>query len=162
MNLSPHTDDLALLDELRTLWTHLDPPPADLAERMITAVLGADAVDLDFELLGLIAHETQLAGTRSGAAAARDTTSKLEFHGDATELVLLIGPERGGRRRIDGWVLPLADLIIRLEVDDRPAEEVRCVDGRFTFGPLAPGLAKLVVTPAEGALSPFQTPVFEI
>ncbi len=163
MNRAMNPEDLALLDDLRTMWEAVDPAPADLADRMIATVFGTDPVDLDLELLGLLAFETELTGARNGKAdSARDTTSKLEFRGGETELVLLIGPERAGKRRLDGWVLPVSELNLSLEVDDRPAQVITCTDGRFTFGPLAPGLARLIVRPTDPSTKPFQTPVFEI
>ena len=47
------SDDAALLEELRDMWTTHDPPPPDLVATMIAAVAAAD-LDSEWEMLVLV------------------------------------------------------------------------------------------------------------
>ena len=57
----------ALLAVVRKVWTERDPVPEGLVARM-QAVVAAEDVDFDYELLVLIERSRELTGARGGSA----------------------------------------------------------------------------------------------
>lgn len=165
----PDEADLALLGELRRMWEAADPPPPQLVDRMIAAVAAED-VDLEYELLGLVERSLELQGTRGTVADPGAAVARLEFSNDTVTVILMVGPSRHGHRRVDGWVVPIVPMSVRL-ANESGAEQVadEVLGGRFSFVDVGPGLVRLWLTPeasedaaAAGFGRPFATPLFEI
>lgn len=154
-----------IFDELEQMWSERDPVPDGLVERM-QALAHAEVTladtDLDYELMLLVERSAELAGTRGAAAAYT-----LRFGGDNLDLLVRAGGGNGGTTtRLDGWVVPPADITVRATRIDGAAEqswETRVDDrGRFEFPDLPVGLYRLWLTPADEDAKPFGTPAFEI
>ncbi|MGI8523904.1 MAG: hypothetical protein ACR2K3_11440 [Nocardioides sp.] len=174
------TDDLDLMRDLATTWTTHDPVPADLADRSLVA-LALEDVDAEYELLTL-AGDAGFAGVRAlppgmtiapppasalPTAAHDELTSKLEFTNGRVRVVLRVASAGPGRRRIDGWVSPADDLVVRLRQVSPgrgPATvETRLDDGRFEFVVDAGGVARVWLRPAPGEHGrTFATALFEV
>lgn len=154
-----------IFEDLEQLWTERDPVPDGLVERMqalVHAEVALSDTDLDYELMLLIERTSELAGTRSAAAAYT-----LRFGGDNLDLLVRAGGGNGGpTTRLDGWVVPPATITVRATRIDGGAEqswETQVDDrGRFEFPDLPVGLYRLWLTPADEDAKPFGTPAFEI
>ncbi|WP_442576022.1 hypothetical protein ACSBPH_02405 [Microbacterium sp. F51-2R] len=149
-------DDRALYERLREMWQSVDPPPADLADRMVAAVAVED-LSREYALLTLV-ESGERAAVRGGA-----DTATLQFSDGETNVLLHVTVAEDGSRRIDGWVDAEA-LAIRLVQDDRDWPARPDQNGRFAFDEVTPGVARLrvVVRGADGDLHDFQTPRFEV
>lgn len=149
-------DDRVLYERLREMWQNVDPPPVDLADRMVAAVAVED-ISREYALLTLV--------EAAAGAAVRGVadTATLQFSDGETNVLLHVTIAEDGSRRIDGWVDAEA-LAIRLVQDERdwPARPDR--NGRFAFDEVTPGVARLrvVVRGSDGDLHDFQTPRFEV
>lgn len=157
-----------IYDRLETVWSDRDPMPEGLVERMqalVAAEVTLALTDLDYELMMLIERSAELAGTRS---AGTGTAYTLRFGtGDLDLLVRAGGRNGGGVTRLDGWVVPPADLTVRAtRLADAEAElsweTVVDAQGRFELSDLPPGLYRLWLLPHAEDAKPFGTPAFEI
>ncbi len=158
-----------VFDELEAMWTHRDPMPTGLVERM-QAVAAAEATladtDLDYELMLLIERSTELAGTRGAATTAYTLT----FTADGLDLMVRVGGARDdGTTRLDGWIVPPAPATVRAtQVQDAADGEPRSWEaeiderGRFEFAALPPGLYRLWLDARDDDAKAFGTPAFEI
>ncbi len=151
-----------LLDHLERVWSSRDPVPAGLVERMqalVAAELELRDTDLDYELLLLIERTNELAGVRGGEAYT------LQFSGENLDLLVRAAGGEGERTtRLDGWVVPAAEVSVRVErIDGTLGSWDTSSDerGRFEFGGLAAGMYRLWLTREPGG-KPFGTPAFEI
>ena len=153
----------ALLAVVRNVWTERDPVPEGLVARM-QAVVAAEDVDFDYELLVLIERSRELAGARGGSAYT------LQFaHGDVALLVRAAAAEQPGDGcRLDGWLAPATEMTVKAaRVSDdggKDGEWETDVDsrGRFEFRNLPSGLFRLWLTPRDAGVKPFGTPAFEL
>jgi hypothetical protein len=164
-----------IFDHLETMWSDRDPVPEGLVERMqalVAAEVTMALTDLDYELMMLIERSAELAGTRSGADTGTGTAYTLRFGtGDLDLLVRAGGRNGGGTTRLDGWVVPPAELTVRAtrlagtatdgETEQSFETEVDA-QGRFELTGLPAGLYRLWLTPADPDAKPFGTPAFEI
>ena len=169
-----------LLGDLATTWASHDPVPAGLADQCLVA-LALEEVDAEYELLTLVA-DRGLAGVRAlpagviiapppvterTTAAQEELTSKLEFSNGRVRVVLRVVSAGPGRRRIDGWVSPADDLMVRLRRVSAgrgpEATETRLDDGRFEFVADTGGMARVWLMPAPGEHGrTFATALFEV
>jgi len=149
-------DDRALYERLREMWQSVDPPPVDLADRMVAAVAVED-LSRDYALLTLVE------GSAPAAVRGVADTATLQFSDGETNVLLHVTVAEDGSRRVDGWVDAEA-LAIRLVQDDRDWPARPDQNGRFAFDEVTPGVARLrvVVRGADGDLHDFQTPRFEV
>lgn len=149
MTLPP--EDVALLKQLQSMWSELDPAPDDLADRSLVAIA---MDDLDFELLLLQDASNDLAGARSTVETARTLT----FSGEQVTVMVTITPTSGGAFRIDGWVAPAMPGIVEIRratastdnggpLSGSAAREPVDADGRFVLLEVPPGMAQLVYHP---------------
>ena len=175
--MSASRSDEHLLAAVGDLFTHLDPPPPDLAEGVL-ARLGVEDLELEYELLSLVDSSAQAAvrsaaDTAAGAADA-DASVTLEFAG-ASYRVLLRVDTVDGRRRLDGWVVPAVPMRVSLVPDregpvggDAASRSTTPDDnGRFEFADVERGRFRVWLHPApqaDGAddLHPFATLPFLI
>jgi hypothetical protein len=150
----PDELDETILDRLRDLHERLDPPPADLTERVLFAVALADldGADLDIEVARL--REDELVGS---GARATERTRTISFEAASLSIMVTVVEEPDGRVRVDGWLAPPAPhrVELRMEPAARRTALVAQADeaGRFVLAAVPRGLAQLVVhvTAADGA-----------
>lgn len=142
-------DDAALLRHLRGMWQAADPPPPDLADRMLFALefdqLRLDELDIDVELLQLTA------AAAPAAVRGQDTLKTVTFSG--TQLTVIIVLPSGDRppRRVDGWLSPRAALRVELRVRTRSMTTVADDDGRFAFNDVPADVGRILIHPTPGA-----------
>jgi hypothetical protein len=139
--------DADLLARLARLHTRLDPPPADLGERVRFAIA---LDDLDVEVCRLATEELVGAGARGV-----DRTRTVTF--DSTSLTIMVSIADAGTRgvRVDGWLAPPAPLRVELrtgaDLAGAASRSVLADDvGRFVFDGVGRGLAQLLVHPVPG------------
>ena len=167
-------DDGVLLDQLRHMWEEADPPPADLAERVLFAV-GLE--DLEFELLQLRgeldlagargaeplpAHNAEPLDTRSAAphdARGAEKVRTVTFGSDSLTVMVSLSGQHPQGRRIDGWIAPGAALRIELRTTRGVQQTTADQTGRFSLSDVPAGLVQLVIHPTEGATVPLTRPV---
>jgi hypothetical protein len=149
--------DQTILDQVRGLHNHLDPPPPDLNERVQFAIA---LENVDVEVARLV--EDVLVG--SGARGA-ERLRTITFDGESRTIVVTVADTPDGGVRLDGWLAPAARLRIELRragaTSDAPATaEIVVSDdsGRFVFDDVAHGLAKLLVHPADDEGTRIVTP----
>jgi hypothetical protein len=141
----PDELDETILDRLRDLHERLDPPPADLTERVLFAVALADldGADLDIEVARL--REDELVGS---GARATERTRTISFEAASLSIMMTVLEEPDGRVRVDGWLAPPAPH--RVELRTQPERRTALVaqadaGGRFVLAAVPRGLAQLVV-----------------
>lgn len=148
--------DAALFARLRQAWEAADPVPDDLVDRMVAAVAVED-LSREYEELTLV-ESSPLEVVRSEA-----DTATLQFSDGRTSVLLHVAVTDDGTRRVDGWVDAEA-LAIRLAQGGTEWAAEAAERGRFEFAAVPAGISRLriVVRGADGALTEFQTPQFEV
>jgi hypothetical protein len=140
--------DQAILDRLAAVHARLDPPPADLDQRVRFAI---SLTDLDAEV-------ARLRSDLLAAATARDTerTRTITFDADSRTVMITIVERPDGLVRLDGWLAPAAALPVELRLPEPAAPLLVTADeaGRFVFDAVPHGLAQLLVHPPEGGSVP--------
>jgi hypothetical protein len=148
--------DQAILERLATIHGRVDPPPADLDDRVRFAI----ALDqLDVELARL---RTDL---MTAAHRGSDRTRTITFEADSRTVMITIVEQPNGSIRIDGWLAPPAATRIELRLPEpAPPMAVNSDDtGRFVFNLVPRGLAQLLVhPPAEETTPRIVTPVLAL
>jgi hypothetical protein len=139
-----------LLTELRAMWETLDPPPADLSERVLFTL---ELRNLEFELMQM-SDAFDLVGAR-GPETARTVTFGSE---SLTVMVNLSGDDQEPRR-LDGWVVPTTPLRVELRTSTGTLETYADDDGRFSFEQAPAGLVQLVLHPTDGTTVELTRPV---
>jgi hypothetical protein len=138
--------DFAVLDRLAGVFALVDPPPADLDERVL---FGVDLADAGFDLE--VARLGEDLPATSGARAAQQTRT-ITFDADVRTIMITAVERADGLLRIDGWLAPGAALRVDLRAPEpAPVRTVTADEtGRFVFDRVRHGLAQLVVHPAPG------------
>ncbi|NUT32136.1 MAG: carboxypeptidase regulatory-like domain-containing protein [Hamadaea sp.] len=144
----PDEIDAAVLDGLRDLHDLLDPPPADLTDRVLFALAVADLGDwdraLDAEIARIQADQLVGSGARSG-----ERTRTISFDAPSLAVMVTVVDLPDGRLRLDGWLAPAAPLRVELRVGPQDAVRTLTTDadagGRFVFASVPHGLVQLVV-----------------
>lgn len=157
------SQDAALLRELRAMWETLDPPPADLAERVLFTLR---LEDLEFELMRLQA-ELEPAGARGDdAVRGQETVRTVTFGSESLTVMVTLSEPQQRPRRIDGWIAPPAPLRVELRSNRGRQEVVADADGRFAFPDAPAGLVQLVFHPTAdihpGLGRPVVTPAIHL
>ncbi|UFU01953.1 hypothetical protein LQF12_10545 [Ruania suaedae] len=134
------------LEALRKMWERADPVPDGLVDSVIVAVASED---LDAELLSL--RPVELADVRGESAQV------LEFVSDSLTLVVRLGQEADGRRRVDGWAEGIREVALVHEEWSRTATVSPA--GRFEFDRVPGGPVRLRLRSDDGA---YLTPGFEV
>ena len=149
--------DQAILDRLAAVHALLDPPPADLDERVSFAI-ALDA--LDAEVARLSEQLTVGSGARSS-----ERTHTITFDAASRAVMITVVGRPDGLVRIDGWLAPAAELRVELRLPEPAPPRVVIADdaGRFAFDGVPHGIAQLLVQPPEGDGSPrVVTPAFTL
>jgi hypothetical protein len=144
--------DEAILDELAIIDTLVDPPPADLDERVRFAIA---LRDVDIEV-------ARLSDDRLISSGARDTerSRTITFDSENLTVMVTVVTRPDGRRRLDGWLAPAGPLQVELRTAGGQAAgqqrlHVVTADdtGRFVLDDVEPGLTQLVVYPTGPGLT---------
>jgi hypothetical protein len=149
-------DDQAILDRLAAVHALLDPPPADLDER-VTFALALEAVDAEVARLS-----EQLA---AGSGARGERVHTITFDADSRAVMVTIVDQPDGLARIDGWLAPAAAMRVELRLPEpaRPRAVTADAAGRFVFDRVPHGIAQLLVAPPAADGSPrVITPAFTV
>jgi hypothetical protein len=141
-------DDGTILNRLAAVHKLLDPPPADLDERVLFAIALED-VDAEVARLG----SDQLVG--SGARSS-ERTRTITFDAHSRALMITIVDRPDGSVRLDGWLAPPAVLRVELRLPEPAPPVIVTSDetGRFVFDGVPHGLAQLLVHPPDGSAAP--------
>jgi hypothetical protein len=136
-------DDLAILSRVAAVHGLLDPPPADLDERVRFAIALRD-VDVE------VARLTEEVLVGSGARAS-ERTRTVTFDAESRTIMITIVDRPDGLVRLDGWLAPAAPLRVELRLPEPdPARSVTADEtGRFVLDEVPHGLAQLLVHPPE-------------
>jgi hypothetical protein len=143
--------DLAILDALHQTLAVADPVPTGLVGeiefRLSVAAMNAE--------LALLANEP--AGVRSPVAENADSVT---FTSSTMTLMVVIGRD-DGQLRIDAWVSGGGITVELIQGSDRlPA--VSDVNGRVSWFPVQPGLARFLISPITSGGRPVITPAIEL
>jgi hypothetical protein len=131
--------DEAVLRQLAALYAELDPPPADLDDRVSFAI-GLENADIEIARL----VEEELVGS---GARGTERTRTITFDAESRTIMLTVSEIAHGRVRIDGWLAPPAGLTVELRFGDRSLTTVADEAGRFVFDGVDHGLAQVLVHP---------------
>jgi hypothetical protein len=156
--------DAAILGHLAQVCARLDPPPADLGERVRFAT-ALENIDVEVARLA----EEMLVG--SGARAA-ERTRTVTFESASLTIMVTITDLGSDGVRVDGWLAPGGPLRVELRLRvaggqagardggaGRESLSVTADDvGRFVFDGVRPGLAQLLVHPIAGGGTTVVTP----
>ena len=150
-------DDQAILYRLAGIYALLDPPPADLDERVSFAIALEDA---DAEVARLGAWQMAGSGAR-GTERIRTVT----FDADSLAVMITVALRADGLVRIDGWLAPAAALRVELRLLEPAPARIAIADtaGRFVFDGVPHGIAQLLVdAPADETAPRVVTPAFSL
>ncbi len=141
-------EDKAILDRLVVIHGLLDPPPADLDDRVQFAI-ALDEVDV--EVARLREDLPVGSGARSG-----ERTRTITFDADSRTIMIMIVDRPDGLVRLDGWLAPPAALRVELRLPEPAPSRTVLSDGagRFVFDGVPHGLAQLVAHPPEDGTAP--------
>jgi hypothetical protein len=138
------TMDAAILDQVRAMHDHFDPPPLDLNERVQFAI-GLETCDIEVSRL----LEDTLMGADTRAA---EGTRAVTFEAENLTIMAVVTELRTGSVRVEGWLAPAEPMRVVLRVatargDSRGRSyEVRAEqNGRFTLVEVPAGLAQILV-----------------
>lgn len=148
-------DDLdeTILGQVRAAFAGVDPPPADLDDRVRFAI---DLERVDFEVSRLYEDVVAGAGARAG-----ERLRTVTFEADRLTVMLTVAEAGQDRLRLEGWLAPPGALRVTLRhggdlgaaagAAGGDRETVTDGTGRFVFEEVPPGLAQLVVHQPPGA-----------
>jgi len=150
----PPVED-GILERLRAVFNHIDPPPPELDERVLFAI-ALDDVDVEVTRL----QQDLFAG--SGARGTEHSRT-VTFDSKSLTIMISIVDRSDGLVRLDGWLAPPAPLRVELRLAARSGTFVQADDaGRFVFEGVAHGLAQLIVHPADSASRTVATPALTL
>lgn len=151
--LPDHMDDIdvAMLDALRRTLAVADPVPDHLVGE-IEFSLSLAAMNAE---LALLADDT--VGVRAPTAESADSVT---FTSSTMTLMVVIGRD-DGELRIDAWVSGGGITVELIQGADRtPA--VSDVNGRVSWSPVQPGLARFLISPLTAGGRPVITPAIDL
>jgi hypothetical protein len=149
--------DQAILDRLAAVHAMLDPPPADLDERVLFAI-ALDSLDAEVARY----RDQEIIG--SGARGS-ERTHTITFDADSRAVMITIVARPDSLVRIDGWLAPAAALRVELRLPEPALPRVVITDsaGHFVFDGVPHGIAQLLVQPPPGDGAPrVVTPTFSL
>jgi hypothetical protein len=130
--------DFEILDGIAAIFEQADPMPADLPERVRFSLA---MHGLETEVARLITEEDP----RLVAARGTEQSRTVTFGSASLSIIIRIEENKSGWVRIDGWLAPPQ----RREIEMRTSTETLSVfsddQGRFAFGEVPQGAARLVV-----------------
>jgi hypothetical protein len=136
--------DAAILDDVRAMHDRLDPPPADLNDRVKFAIRLADS---NIEISRLLEDTLVTAATRTV-----DGVRAITFESPILTIMIMVTNPGPGHVRLEGWLAPPGPWRVALRLagvlggGDGPTFEVPADHtGRFVFEDIRSGLAQLIV-----------------
>lgn len=167
LTVTSHTDaidvrDLENLGHLRELFSHADPVPGDLTERVKFALtvhaLHAEVAELmDTALLTTRGADTSVEPTPTESVTFTAASMSLMVSSSATST-----EESGDRVRVDGWVTT-PGARVEAVTSEGSSSAVSDTNGRFVLDYLPHGPVHFVVTdPDHEDLRPVITPTIQI
>ncbi|MEU0885464.1 carboxypeptidase regulatory-like domain-containing protein [Lentzea sp. NPDC005914] len=128
-------EDTAVLSELNRLVDELDPPPADLVDRVKFAIA--------LESLDVEVARWERAGSFAGVRGGQ--TGTITFTVD--NLTLMVNfTSTGSRHRIDGWLVPAGEHTVEVRVADHQSSTTQADDGgRFVLPDVPAGTTQILV-----------------
>ncbi|MGW6935116.1 carboxypeptidase regulatory-like domain-containing protein [Lentzea sp. NPDC054927] len=128
-------EDTAVLSELNRLVDELDPPPADLVDRVKFAIA--------LESLDVEVARWERAGSFAGVRGGQ--TGTITFTVD--NLTLMVNfTSTGSRHRIDGWLVPAGEHTVEVRVADHQSSLTQADDGgRFVLSDVPTGTTQILV-----------------
>jgi hypothetical protein len=147
--------DVAILEQLRVVRRALDPPPADLDDRVRFAIA---LEDVEIEVARL--QEDVLVGS---GARATERTRTVTFDCDRMTIMISVVDLPEGLIRLDGWFAPPDRRRVELRLEPAGSAPVSWdvmadEDGRFVFQGIGRGLAQLLVHHAQDGGATVVTP----
>jgi hypothetical protein len=141
-------EDQAVMARVAALHALLDPPPADLDERVRFAVA---LEDVEMEVARLGADLLVGSGARSS-----ERTRTITFDAASRTVMVTVADRPDNLVRIDGWLAPGEALPVELRLPEPAAAQLTTADddGRFVFDAVPHGLAQLVVHPGGDGGAP--------
>lgn len=138
--------DEEILEQLRATFALVDPPPADLNERVRFAI-ALESIDVEVARL----QEDMIAGS---GARGTERTRTITFESESVTIMISVIDRGSGQVRIDGWLAPAGRRRVELRIGGSPpsargVSQVAMTEetGRFVFDGVDRGLAQLVVHP---------------
>jgi hypothetical protein len=136
--------DFAILDGIRAIFEQVDPMPADLPER-VRFSLALHGLETEVALL-VTEEDPRLAAARGARGTERART--VTFDSASLSIIIRIEQNKNGSVRIDGWLAPPRRRDIELETSAETLSVSSDDQGRFAFGEVPRGAARLVVVGA--------------
>jgi len=143
--------DLAILDALHQTLTLADPLPPHLVSD-IEFSLSLAAMNAEFALLA-----DEPLGVRAPTA---ESAASVTFTSSTMTLMVVIGRD-DGQLRIDAWVSGGGITVELIQGAERTAQ-VSDVNGRVSWFPVQPGLARFLIAPITSGGRPVITPAIEL
>jgi hypothetical protein len=132
--------DDSILGQIAAAHSRVDPPPADLDERVRFAIA---LRDVDYEVARL--REDVLVGS---GARSTERSRTITFDSPDLTVMVTVVTEPDGRCRLDGWLAPARPLRVDLRTaggGSRARSVIADDSGRFVLDGVPPGLAQLQV-----------------
>lgn len=145
--------------DLAAMWSEHDPVPEGLADKVLVA-LALENLDVDYELLSLVARTRELAGVRGSDDSFTFTFSRGTF-----SLLLRVSSRGSRHRRVDGWVSPAQAMLVTVTQPGKSWDAEIDELGRFELSRIPAGLTRFWLRSDDAAGSsdgPFATPTFEL
>jgi hypothetical protein len=143
--------DVAVLDALQQALAVVDPVPAQLVGE----------VEFTLSLAAMNAELAMLADAGVGVRAPTvETADSVTFTSSTMTLMVVIGRD-AGELRIDAWVSGGGITVELIQGAERTAG-VSDVNGRVSWAPVQPGLARFLISPLTSGGRPVITPAIEL
>jgi hypothetical protein len=134
--------DFAILGGIRAIFEWIDPMPADLPERVRFSLAMRG---LETEVARLVTEENP----RLAAARGTEQSRTVTFDSASLSIVIRIEENKNGSVRIDGWLAPPQQRELEMQTSLETLRVSSDEQGRFAFGEVPQGTARLVVRAAE-------------
>lgn len=141
--------DLAVLDQLATVWSRVDPVPDGLVA-VVTFAVALDEVLAEVARIQRQGSHGHLAGVRSGPDTAAAVAPGMSFSTSDLTMTVMTSEVVGGRLRIDGWVSPDDGGAVGLRLADETRRQVP-QQGRFWFDDVPRGHVQFFVEGTDQA-----------
>lgn len=145
----PDSIDLDILARLKSVYETVDPPPPMLDDLTLFAIAPAR---VEQELARIVTEDEGQLATRSSASLR-----SVEFQAGELTIILTISPLAGDQVRLDGWLVPAAEVNIEIRVFDSPVRsEIVSTDnsGRFSVPELNRNRIQLVIATDPPIVTP--------
>ncbi len=153
--------DAATLEQVRALYDAIDPVPVDLVERVDFSL----ALDEMFDEVARMTRVPLDAMGVRGEQGAGTRTETLTFSADRLTAMVTVSRLGAGRLRLDGWLAPPEQCVVRLRIQGGDPRETTADDsGRFSFDDLAEGFGQLSFHPVDDDApeNAVVTPLFQL